>query len=259
LWEVGFALLCVYLLARNIPLMVAVSGGAWVDTSRYLCLLNLLIAGVVAYRRSNALRSESAWINVREEKSHPALLIGELLATCFITWGLCAIPTVFAFMREPSLVAAGAPAIGSLVAAMAVNTVLTAGVFYLLSGYVLGTEAVAIIAWTVIVLGFARSDVARELAKGLGFLSSPTISQGIGDAVGIAVRVATPPLEELTKAAMAGTLVGAAVFFAQAVLQAAFVICLSVQIVSRWGAYAWSERKELGRRDAGAGEDGAPS
>jgi hypothetical protein len=251
LWEIGCTAFCIYLLARNMPFMIAVSGTAWDDSARYLCHLSLLVAGLIAYRRSNALRSESAWTNVREETNQPGLLLGEIIATCCITWALCLIPVVFAFVREPSLLNGGAAALGSLATAIVANTILTTGVFFLLSGYVLGTEAVAIVAWTVIVLGFARSDVARELAKGLAFLS-PTVGQGMGEAAGIAVRVATPPLEELTKAAMAGNLAGAPIFLAQAGLQAAFVICLSVQIVSRWGAYAWPERRELAKREAGA-------
>ncbi len=247
-WELGACVVCVFLLVRNLPLM-SDPGPALhqtpepeKDVALYLCVLALLISSLVAYRRSNALRAEGAWTNVAEATDHGALLTGELLCSLLVSVLYCIPPVAYVALAAPSYLAPSTEHALVLVASMGFIVVISTAVFYLLSAYVLGAEGFSVLAIAIIILGFSRSDVPREVARAAAkapFMASLRLDEGAE----YVVRVVTPPIEELIRAALDGTFAGRGLFIAQAALQVCLALLLSYVVVSKWGSYDWRERR----------------
>ncbi len=248
IWEVGACAVCVLLLVRNLPLMSA-PGPAMhqnpephKDVALYLCVLALFVSSLVAYRRSNALRAEGAWTNVAEATDHSALLTGELLCSVLVSALYCIPPIVYVAFANPSALAPSMQDFLVLSAAMGLIIAIATAVFYLLSAYVLGAEGFSVLAIAIVILGFSRSDVPREVARAAAKLPA-TADLGLDNVASIVVRVVTPPIEELIRAALDGTFAGRTAFILQAVLQVGLAVLLSYYVVSKWGSYDWRERR----------------
>jgi len=244
--EVGASAVTVYLIRRNLPDIQADPEPAK-TVALYVCVLALCVSALVSHRRANGVRSEGSWVDLRREEHHAALLAAEYVWCLILTLVLCVPPLVYAAMVDPSLVVVSVGWILTLAAVVVMIAAATAAVFYVLSAFVLGTEAWAIVAAAIVVMGFSRSDVPREVARGLGFLGAPA-AEAIGHVIGVTVRVLTPPIEETIKAGLVGSFEGSALFIAQLLLQTAFALCLSAYVVSRWGPYSLAERREVAQQ-----------
>lgn len=255
LWDLGVAAASVYLLSRSIPAWMnpdtAVNGDPEPETyaALYLCVLMLLLSSLVSYRRANALRAEGAWTDVGQEKNHTALLMGELLCSLTIALILALPSLIYVGVQQPGLVMAS-PATGlALLGALALIAAMASTVFYFLSAYVLGAEGFSVLAITVVILGFSRSDVPREITRTIAKVPA-LASLPIPDVASVATRILTPPIEETIKAAIDGTFAGRGLFVAQALLQIVFLVALSTYVVSRWGPHDLEARRELARNKA---------
>lgn len=246
--EVLASAVTVYLVRRNLPDIESDPSPAQ-TVALYACVLALCVSALVSHRRANGLRSEGTWVDLRKEEHHGALLVAEYIWCLLITLVLCLPPLIYAASADAALVAPTVEWALTLAAALVLIAAATAAAFYVLSAYVLGTEAWAIVAGAIIVLGFSRSDVPREVGRGLGFLGA-SVGGAVGHVAGVAVRVVTPPIEETIKAALAGSFAGSGLYIAQLLLQTAFALCLSVYVVSRWGVYSLAERREAAKHAA---------
>ncbi|MBP7559474.1 MAG: hypothetical protein KBA64_03255 [Armatimonadetes bacterium] len=253
-WDVLCSVAAVYLIHRNLPHWLD-RGDAPQNMALYLSLAALAMGCLVSYRRANGLRTEGSWVRPGEEEHHVALLFGEVLASLAVIGLLLVPPVVYAAVQAPAALAPSAA--GALV--LGVNTALIAlastAVFFLLSGYTLGSEGYSVFAWVVVVLGFSRSEVAERVTE--GFASLPMVpASAIGSAVGLLSRIFTPPIEELIKSSMAGSWTGSGLFLAQCALISAFALCLSAVIVSRWGKYSRRERREVRAQERATASSG---
>ncbi len=252
LWDLALSVGSVVLLTRSLPSIAnpatAINGQPEPekDIACWLCVLALLLASLVSYRRANALRAEGAWTNVTKEQSHGALLWGELLCAWAVTILLLLPTIVYLAATQPQLLAPSAAAAATLASALVLITLMASAVFYFLSAYVLGAEGFSVLAITIVILGFSRSDVPREVARTVEKIPA-LAALPISDVVSIATRVFTPPIEETIKAAIDGSFAGRELFVAQAVLQVVFLIALSGYVVSRWGSHDLEARRELAR------------
>jgi hypothetical protein len=258
LWDLGISLACVLLLRRALPGIVSPENAVAGDpraaevVALWLCGLNLLLASVVSYRRANALRTEAAWTSVADEKNPCALLWGELLCSWVVALVLTLPAIAYLALAAPALLAPSTSALLALLASMVLITVMASAVFYFLSAYVLGAEGFSVLAITLVILGFSRSDVPREAARTLSKV--PALAElPIPDIVSKVTRVITPPIEETIKAAIDGTFAGRGLFVAQALVQVVFLIALSMYVVSRWGALDLEARREAARNKGSEG------
>jgi hypothetical protein len=254
IWDLVCSFGTVYLLQRNLPHWTG-------DEIRdnvvlYICISAFALACLVAYRRANSLRTETSWTDPAQEDNHGALLTAEVLCSIAVVFMLLIPPFAFIGVSAPSALVPSAMALPVLLVNLIIIVIASVGVFFLLSGYTLGTEGYSVFAWVIVVLGFSRSEVADRVTDGLSgvpFLPAPSI----GAAAGAVSRVFTPPIEELIKSSMAGTWAGHGLHLAQGLLIAAFTLCLSAYIVTRWGKYDRRERREIraqGRQGSSAGD-----
>lgn len=247
LWELLATGTCFYLFVHNLPIMRSQPPEEGrQDVSLYMFLLALVLTGLVAYRRSNALRSEHSWVDVKTESSHPALLLGELLCSVCVPLLLCLVPAAYVAAVAPSLIAPSLSWVLVNVASLVLMVMVTAAVFYLLSAYVLGTEGFAVFAIALVILGFSRSDVPKELSRALAGVPALGHS-GLVEAVGAATLIATPPIEELIKAGLAGSFAGYGPWVAQGVVQLVIMVVISGIIVRCSGRHSWTERRQYRR------------
>lgn len=251
------AVAAMLLLRRGLPGMMSPMAAAHgqpeptQSVALWLTVLALLAASLVSYRRANALRSEQAWTQPAQETHHCALLAGELLCSAAVALLMTLPSLLWVAIAAPAVLAPSAAALLTLLASIVLLIAMAISVFYLLSAYVLGAEGFSVFAITIVILGFARSDVPREIARtvaGVPFLAF------LPDVTSIATRVFTPPLEETIKAAIAGSFAGQGLYLAQGVLQVVFLVALSLHLVHHSGALDLEGRRVARReRRASAG------
>jgi hypothetical protein len=248
----------VWLLRRAMPGIVSTENAIGGDpqapqvVALWICGLCLLLASVVSYRRANALRTETSWISVADEKNPCALLWGELLCTWVVALVLTLPVIAYVAFTAPALLVPSTSAFLALLASLVLIAVMASSVFYFLSAYVLGAKGFSVLAITLVILGFSRSDVPREVGRTLSKV--PALAQlPIPEVVSAITRVITPPIEETIKAAIDGTFAGRELFVAQAIVQVVFLIALSMYVVSRWGALDLEARRDAARNKGSEG------